>query len=149
MSKLPRLQFITYTYRFFEANLLVFFALLLVTGAAQQNLVGGVFFVWTSVFNLFVVSVFWAFMVDVFTPRAGQAAVRLHRARAPPSARCCGSAIPASLCRALGTTPLLLVSVVLLEIARIRDAPAVGHRHGPEDQRPAWHGGGEPPSAAA
>jgi AAA family ATP:ADP antiporter len=30
-----------------------------------------VFFVWLSVFNLFVVSVFWSFMADLFTPEQG------------------------------------------------------------------------------
>ncbi|MDZ7749461.1 MAG: hypothetical protein U5K43_12115 [Halofilum sp. (in: g-proteobacteria)] len=39
------------------------------------------FFVWLSVFNLFVVSVFWSFMADLFDDRAGGAAVRRHRRR--------------------------------------------------------------------
>ena len=34
--------------------------------------VGRAFFIWTSVFNLFVVSVFWAFIVDVFTSEQGK-----------------------------------------------------------------------------
>jgi len=29
------------------------------------------FFIWLSVFNLFVVSVFWSFMADVFSPAQG------------------------------------------------------------------------------
>jgi AAA family ATP:ADP antiporter len=33
--------------------------------------VARVFFVWLSVFNLFVVSVFWSFMADLFTPEQG------------------------------------------------------------------------------
>ena len=72
VSKLPRLRFISYTYRFFEANLVVFFLLFLTGNAAIQRWVGGAFFVWTSVFNLFVVSVFWAFMVDVFSREQGK-----------------------------------------------------------------------------
>ena len=40
-----------------------------------------VFFVWVSVFNLFVVSVFWSFMADLFDDGAGRAAVRRDRRR--------------------------------------------------------------------
>jgi len=116
VSKLPRLQFISYTYRFFQANLLVFFALLLLTGAAQQIWIGRVFFIWTSVFNLFVVSVFWAFLVDVFTREQGTRLFGFIAAGATVGAMS-GSAITASLVSVLGSTPLLLVSVVLLEVA--------------------------------
>lgn len=116
VSKLPRLRFITLTYRFFEANLLVFFALLLVTTAAQQIWIGRVFFIWTSVFNLFVVSVFWAFLVDVFTREQGTRLFGFIAAGATVGAMS-GSAITASLVSVLGSTPLLLVSVALLEIA--------------------------------
>jgi AAA family ATP:ADP antiporter len=116
VSRLPRLKFITYTYRFFEANLLIFFALLLVTGAAQQIWIGRIFFIWTSVFNLFVVSVFWAFLVDVFTREQGKRLFGFIAAGATVGAMS-GSAITASLVSVLGATPLLLVSVVLLEVA--------------------------------
>ena len=34
--------------------------------------VGRAFFIWTSVFNLFVVSVFWSFMADLFTTEQGK-----------------------------------------------------------------------------
>lgn len=34
--------------------------------------VGRVFFIWTSVFNLFVVPVFWALLVDLFTAKRGK-----------------------------------------------------------------------------
>ena len=33
---------------------------------------GRAFFVWVSVFNLFVVSVFWSFMADLFTNAQGR-----------------------------------------------------------------------------
>ena len=116
VSRLPRLQFISYTYRFFEANLLLFFAIFLLGGAALQTLAGGVFFVWTSVFNLFVVSVFWAFMVDVFTREQGKRLFGFIAAGATVGA-ILGSLVPALLAQRIGSTPLLLVSVVLLEIA--------------------------------
>src|SRR5439155_24017409 len=59
VAKLPRVRFISITYRFFIGNRLLFVVLLLWATAEQNIWVGRVFFIWTSVFNLFVVSVFW------------------------------------------------------------------------------------------
>ena len=44
------------------------------TGPARDAAIwiGRVFFVWTSVFNLFVVSVFWQMNVDLFSPEQGK-----------------------------------------------------------------------------
>ncbi len=39
------------------------------------------FFVWTAVFNLFAVSVFWSFMADIFSDVEARRAVWLHRCR--------------------------------------------------------------------
>ena len=133
VSKLPRLKFITYTYRFFEANLLIFFALLLVTGAAQQIWIGRVFFIWTSVFNLFVVSVFWAFLVDVFTREQGTRLFGFIAAGATVGAMS-GSAITA-VARVGARRDAAAAGVGgAAGGRRLRDAQAVGHRHGAEDQ---------------
>ncbi|MFO0875217.1 MAG: Npt1/Npt2 family nucleotide transporter [Phycisphaerales bacterium] len=68
VSRLPRRRFVPLVYRFFALNILVFYALLLAhpTGAAAVW-TGRVFYVWSSVFNLFVVSVFWSVMADAHT----------------------------------------------------------------------------------
>lgn len=116
VAKLPRVRFITYTYRFFEANLIAFFLVFLLGGAMLQKWAGGVFFVWTSVFNLFVVSVFWAFIVDVFSREQGTRLFGFIAAGATVGS-ILGSSIPAVLAERVGATPLLLISVVLLEIA--------------------------------
>ena len=60
VSRLPRRRFIAWSYRFFMLNLAVFFVLMRTTEAEVQVWVGRVFFVWVSVFNMFVVSIFWA-----------------------------------------------------------------------------------------
>ena len=70
-SRFPRKQFLPWVYYFFVANILVFFAAFSV---AQEQLIDDVwisraFFVWLSVFNLFVVTVFWSFMADIYTTR--------------------------------------------------------------------------------
>src|SRR5687768_11095753 len=55
-ARLPRAKLLPVVYGFFALNLVAFFFIL--------NAL--VFFVWLSVFNLFVVSVFWSFMSDIF-----------------------------------------------------------------------------------
>ena len=72
VARYTRRRFIPVAYRFLIANLLVFFALLFFVSKPNQIWIGRAFFVWTSVFNLFVVSVFWAFMVDVFNSDQGK-----------------------------------------------------------------------------
>src|SRR3990167_7789399 len=72
VARLPRMRFIGLTYRFFMLNLLVFLVLFRTSTGEANVWVGRAFFIWTSVFNLFVVSVFWAFMVDLFTSEQGK-----------------------------------------------------------------------------
>jgi len=61
VSKLPRRRFIPITNRFFALNLLAFAAWFFF---ASSTIAAYAFYIWLSVFNLFVVSVFWAFMAD-------------------------------------------------------------------------------------
>ena len=68
VARYPRRTFIPYIYRFFITNLLVFFVLFQVFDEGLSNVhLGRVFYVWLSVFNLFVVSVGWGFMADIFS----------------------------------------------------------------------------------
>jgi len=68
-SRFPRKRFLPWVYYFFIANILVFFAVF--TYADQRGIdpvwISRSFFVWLSVFNLFVVTVFWSFMADIYT----------------------------------------------------------------------------------
>ena len=68
VTRLPRTRFIPLTYRFFILNLVVFFLLFRFSDAGQSVWIGRIFFIWVSVFNLFVVSVFWSFMTDLYRP---------------------------------------------------------------------------------
>src|SRR5215472_866514 len=72
VRSMPRIRFIRIAYRFFMLNLLVFLVLFQVSGKTANIWTGRGFFIWPSVFNLFVVSVFWAFMVDIFTTEQGK-----------------------------------------------------------------------------
>jgi ATP:ADP antiporter, AAA family len=116
VARFTRRRFIPIAYRFLIANLIIFFLLLLTISKGHQIWVGRVFFVWTSVFNLFVVSVFWAFMVDVFTSDQGKRLFGFISVGGTLGA-IAGAFITAALVRKLGAVNLLLVSAVLLELS--------------------------------
>jgi len=68
----PRAKFISISYRFFSANILLFVLALYAATPEQTVWVGRIFFIWTSIFNLFVVSIFWQMIVDIFTSEQGK-----------------------------------------------------------------------------
>ncbi len=70
VSRFRRGQFIPAIYLFFSANLLFF--VFSFNGAETSITVQRAFYIWLSVFNLFVVSVFWSFMADIFRPGQAQ-----------------------------------------------------------------------------
>jgi len=116
VKKLPRSRFIPITYRFFAANIILFAALLYWSNAAQSIWVGRTFFIWVSVFNLFVVSVFWQMNVDLFSPEQGKRLFALIAAGATVGA-IVGSSLTASLARYVSPIFLLLGAAILLEVA--------------------------------
>lgn len=116
VKKLPRSRFIPLTYRFFAANILLFAAALYWADPARTVWVGRVFFIWVSVFNLFVVSVFWQMNVDLFSPEQGKRLFGLIAAGASAGA-IVGSSLTAGLARHVSSIYLLLGAAVLLEVA--------------------------------
>ncbi len=70
VSRFRRGQFIPAIYLFFISHLLLF--ALFFEGDATPEWLQRTFYIWLSVFNLFVVSVFWSFMADIFRPGQAQ-----------------------------------------------------------------------------
>ncbi len=64
-SRFPRSVFLPWVYGFFALNLLIFWVWFRVQ--ADHTWIARTYFVWVSVFNLFVVAAFWSLMADVFT----------------------------------------------------------------------------------
>jgi AAA family ATP:ADP antiporter len=64
VRRYPREVFLPLVYRFFALNLAVFFVVLKFAEGAALVTVGRVFYVWLSVCNMFLVSLYWAFMSD-------------------------------------------------------------------------------------
>ena len=116
VSRLSRTAFISITYRFFLANLLLFAVLLHVASAEQNIWIGRMFFIWASIFNLFVVSVFWALMVDVFNAEQGKRLFGFIAAGATLGG-IVGSSLTAALATQVPATYLLFGSALLLEAA--------------------------------
>ena len=116
VSRLPRTKFIAVSYRFFLVNLLGFAALLHIATAAQNIWIGRVFFIWASIFNLFVVSVFWGLIVDVFKAEQGKRLFGFIAAGATLGG-IVGSSLTAVLAKQVPPTYLLLGSALLLEAA--------------------------------
>ena len=116
VKQLPRARFVPLTYRFFAANILCFALAIYLTEGEAQIWVGRAFFVWLSIFNLFVVSIFWATIVDVFSTEQGKRLFGFIAAGATLGA-IAGSAVTATLAREVPTWVLLIGAAVLLEAA--------------------------------
>src|ERR1700722_13151954 len=69
VAKFPRRRLLGWVYSFFIACLLAFIPAFLAQDRIGARAVGVVLFIWVSVFNLFVVALFWSFMADVFDSR--------------------------------------------------------------------------------
>jgi ATP:ADP antiporter, AAA family len=116
VKKLPRSRFIPLTYHFFAANILLFGAALYWSNTEQTIWVGRIFFIWVSVFNLFVVSVFWQLNVDLFSSEQGKRLFGLIAAGATVGA-IVGSSVTASLAQYVSPIFLLIGAALLLEVA--------------------------------
>jgi AAA family ATP:ADP antiporter len=114
VARFPRRTIIPIVYRFCALNLLAF--LVLDRADVSEVWLARVFFVWVSVFNLFVVSIFWSFLVDTFREEQGK---RLFGAIAAGGSlgAIAGPAIAAVLVKPLGRTGLFVAAALLLEVA--------------------------------
>ncbi|MGZ3461814.1 MAG: NTP/NDP exchange transporter [Archangium sp.] len=112
VSRWPRQRVIPLVYRFFLLNLLGFFAVLKL--GVDPDAVARAFFVWVSVYNLFVVSIFWSFMADLFASEQGR---RLFGfiAAGGTAGMLVGPFLVKLLAEPLGAVNLMLLSAVLLE----------------------------------
>jgi AAA family ATP:ADP antiporter len=112
MARVPRSRAIPLVYRFCVLCLLAFFALLHLGWAPVA--VARAFFVWVSVYNLFVVSVFWAFLADLFTSDQGKRLFGFVAAGGSAGALA-GPVIAGALVGPIGVAGLVLLAAALLE----------------------------------
>lgn len=110
-AKFRRIVVVPWVNAFFMFNLLIFAALFYVR--PDDVWVARVFYVWLSVFNLFVISVAWSVMVDAF--RADQAKrVFAFMAAGISTGGLVGPALTTVLVEVVGNWGLMALSTVLL-----------------------------------
>lgn len=110
-ARVPRVRLLLMVYAFFSVNLLAFF--LLLTFHVAPHWIARTFFVWLSVFNLFVVSIFWSFMADLFTPGQGNRLFAVIAAGGSTGAMV-GPLITTALTYVVPVPILMLVSIAFL-----------------------------------
>ena len=112
----PRRVVVPVVYLFFMVCLVAFIPLFARDGLISPRALGIVFFVWVSVFNLFVVSVFWSFMADIWDEGQARRLFPLIGVAGTIGA-IAGPVITRVLVDVIGVAPLLAVSAGLLGIA--------------------------------
>ncbi|MGZ8378682.1 MAG: NTP/NDP exchange transporter [Gemmatirosa sp.] len=119
VARLPVRRFLIVTYQALVVCLVLFWLAWRGPGDDPRAIwTGRFFFAWTTMYAVFVTSLFWSVMADAF--RSGQAK-RLFGfiGVGGTLGSITGSALTAGLTRVVGPTNLLLVSVLLLEAAAL------------------------------
>lgn len=119
-SRFPRRVFLPWVYLFFSANIAIFWVVFTRTIDSGESTVwlGRAYFVWVGVFNLFVVSVFWSFMADIYTREQGRRLFGIISAGGSIGAILGGVATSAFV-TTIGTHNLLPVAGVLLVLSLV------------------------------
>ncbi len=116
VSRWPRRVTMPLVYLFFVACQLCFIPFFNNRSLIPTQVLGLVFFVWVSVFNLFVVSVFWSFMSDIWNDWQARRLFPIIALGGTIGA-IAGPLITQSLVETIGSAPLLTISAVLLALA--------------------------------
>ena len=114
VRRFRREKFIPLAYRFFALNLVVFFLVLRLSDEGSLIMIGRVFYVWVSVFNLFVLSLFWAFMADGFGFSRSRRVFGII-AIGGTLGSMLGSGVTRLFIGLLGEANLILISILFLE----------------------------------
>ena len=146
VTRYPRQVVVPVVYGFFIACLLAFVPLFTSHGLLSPRELGTVFFVWVSVFNLFVVSVFWSFMADIWDEAQARRLFPIV-ALGGTAGAIAGPLLTRALVTVVGVAPLLMVSAALLGLALVcvvllgRWARTYGSRRHDATQEAALGGG--------
>ncbi|MDX1707466.1 MAG: MFS transporter [Desulfobacterales bacterium] len=114
VRRFPVQRFLPCVYFFFIGNLFLFY--IVFKFDVHHAYVARIFFIWASVYNLFIVSVFWSFMADSFSTEQARRLFGIIAAGGTAGALT-GPALTAVLVMVLGPTNLLLISAAFLLIA--------------------------------
>jgi AAA family ATP:ADP antiporter len=113
-SRFSRATFLPWVYGFFTFNILAFWVWFNVQ--SDHTWIARTYFIWVSVFTLFIVAVFWSLMADVFTREQAGRMFGFIAAGASTGGLV-GPFLSGRLAVPIGTINLLLLSAVLLATA--------------------------------
>ena len=116
VARFPRRLLLGWSYSFFILCLLAFVPAFMAQDRIGARVLGVVFFVWVSVFNLFVVSLFWSFMADIFSSGEARKAFSLI-ALGGMAGAIFGPLVTKLLVQLIGVAPLLVASALALSLS--------------------------------
>jgi ATP:ADP antiporter, AAA family len=111
VSKFSRRQLVPVLHGFFILNLITFWVLFR-SGVASTGLLSA-FYIWVSIFNVFIVSMFWSTMSSLWTSDQAKRLYGVISAGATAGVFC-GPVMTSLLVATLGQTNLMLVSAAFL-----------------------------------
>jgi AAA family ATP:ADP antiporter len=113
VARYPRRKFVGIVFAFFTLGMLAFVPAFRIQDEIGARLLGSVFFVWVSVFNLFVVALYWSFMADLFDSKQARRLFPVIALGGPIGA-IAGPGMTRWLVYVIGVPGLLVVSAGLL-----------------------------------
>ncbi len=116
VARFPRKRLLGWSYSFFVFCLLAFVPAFLAQDRLGARQLGVVFYVWVSVFNLFVVSLFWSFMADIFDSTQARRVFPLI-ALGGMAGAIFGPSVTRELVQLIGVAPLLVLSAAAMLLA--------------------------------
>ncbi len=116
VARLPVRRFIPIVYRLFIGLLLTFAAVIKWGPLSWEPYLGPAFWILTSIYSLFIPSVFWGFMADTFRPEQSKRLFGFISVGGTLGALV-GAFLTSRLAEVVGTPVLMVMSVVLLESA--------------------------------
>lgn len=116
VARFRRRELIGWSYGFFILCLLAFVPAFVAQDRLGARQLGVVFFVWSSIFNLFVVSLFWSFMADIFSSTQARKVFSLI-ALGGMAGAVFGPLLTKLLVTQIGVAPLLVVSALALGVS--------------------------------
>lgn len=115
-SRMTRQRLVTVSYRFFAANLVLFYFVFQSAAPGQLVWTGRGFFIWVAVFTMIANSLFWSVMADAYSTAQGRRLFGLIGAGGTIGA-ITGASLTSTLVGVIGHANLLLVSAALLELS--------------------------------
>ncbi|MFK2878800.1 MFS transporter [Rhodanobacter hydrolyticus] len=137
VARFSRRRMLAWSYSFFAVCQLAFVPAFMAQDRVGARELGVVFFAWGSVFNLFVVSLFWSVMADIFSSERARRVFSLI-ALGGMAGAICGPLLTRLLVHWLGVAPLLVVSALTLAAALVLLLHLSAHH---EQARPGRSGG--------